>query len=72
MMLTASTHVAHIEDSMAPNASKAKQTAARSDGRKPLLVYLDPKLIQDLKVEALKRDTHVYLIVEQLLKARQE
>lgn len=42
----------------------------RPDGRRPLLVYLDPKIIQALKIEALEKDTHVYLLMEEILKAR--
>ncbi|WP_332714406.1 hypothetical protein [Pelagibacterium mangrovi] len=42
----------------------------RRDGRRPLLVYLDPKLIQALKVEALEKRTHVYLLMEDILKER--
>jgi hypothetical protein len=47
----------------------------RPDGRKPLLVYMSPELIQDLKLRAVREETHVYLLVEQALldaKARQE
>ena len=43
-------------------------TPARKDGRRPLLVYLDPALIKDLKKEALDRDVNVYELVEELLK----
>lgn len=57
---------------MANKETKSIKTAVRADGRRPLLVYLDPKVIHELKVEALRRDTHVYLIVEELLKERQE
>lgn len=41
----------------------------RPDGRKPLLVYLDPKLILELKREALEKDTHAYLLIEERLRA---
>jgi hypothetical protein len=41
----------------------------RPDGRKPLLVYLDPKLILALKREALEKDTHAYLLIEERLRA---
>ncbi len=47
-------------------------TKARPDGRKPLLLYIDPAVIQALKIEALGANTHAYLIVEKLLKQHQE
>ena len=37
----------------------------RKDGRKPLLVYLHPDLIKQLKRVALDRDTTAYEITEQ-------
>lgn len=40
----------------------------RDDGRRPLLVYLDPELILALKVRALQEGTHVYVVVEDILK----
>lgn len=43
-------------------------TPPRKDGRRPLLVYLDPSLIKNLKKEALDRDINVYELVEELLK----
>ena len=43
-------------------------TPPRKDGRRALLVYLDPSLIRDLKKEALDRDINVYELVEELLK----
>ena len=42
----------------------------RADGRRPLMIYLDPQLILELKREALEKDTHVYLLVEAALKER--
>jgi hypothetical protein len=44
------------------------ENRTREDGRKPLLVYLAPELIQKLKQQALDQDTHVYLIVEDLVR----
>lgn len=44
-------------------------TPPRKDGRRPLMVYLDPTLIKDLKKEALDRDINVYELVEELLKS---
>lgn len=35
-----------------------------------MLVYLDPKVIQALKMEALEKQTHVYLLLEEILKDR--
>ena len=55
---------------MAVKTTKPNSGVSRPDGRKPLLVYLEPKLIQDLKVEALQRETYVYLIIEELLRSR--
>ncbi|MHA6731825.1 hypothetical protein [Devosia sp. A369] len=43
-------------------------TPVRKDGRRPLLVYLDPTLIKDLKKDALDREVNVYELVEELLK----
>lgn len=37
----------------------------RADGRRQLLVYLDPELIKGLKRVALDEDVHVYEIVEE-------
>ncbi|WEJ56711.1 hypothetical protein [Devosia sp. FJ2-5-3] len=53
--------------------SKAETRSARerSDGRKPLLLYVDPDVIHALKIEALEKNTHAYLIVEELLKKHQ-
>lgn len=45
-------------------------TPPRKDGRRPLMVYLDPTLIKDLKKEALDRDINVYELVEEILKQR--
>lgn len=42
----------------------------RSDGRKAMLVYLDPALIRDLKQRALAEDTHAYVLVEQALREK--
>ena len=45
--------------------SVAKKPArARPDGRKPLLVYLPPDLIKELKKAALDDDRNAYEIVE--------
>jgi hypothetical protein len=44
--------------------------APRKDGRRALLVYLDPSLIRDLKKAALDRDINLYELVEELLKSQ--
>ena len=48
----------------------SQTSAGRRDGRRPMLVYLDPKVIQALKMEALEKQTHVYLLLEEILKDR--
>lgn len=42
-------------------------TRARVDGRRPLLVYLRPELIKDLKRTALDEDRTAYEITEDAL-----
>jgi len=55
--------------SVAPEtATSAVGRPLRKDGRRPLLVYLDPALIKELKKEALDRDINVYELVEEMLK----
>ena len=44
------------------------QASARKDGRKPLLVYLHPQLIKQLKKRALDQDTTAYELTEQALR----
>jgi hypothetical protein len=44
---------------------KTKVRVVRKDGRKPLLVYLRPDLIKQLKRVALDQDTTAYEITEQ-------
>jgi len=39
----------------------------RADGRRKFVVYLDPKLIQTIKIRALNEDRHAYELVEELL-----
>ena len=38
---------------------------ARADGRKSLLVYMEPSLIKELKITALNEDRNVYELVEE-------
>lgn len=40
----------------------------RKDGRKPLLVYLQPRIIKQLKRLALDQDTTAYELTEQALR----
>lgn len=47
-----------------PHTEK-KPSRERSDGRRTLLVYLDPAIIKDLKMAALDDDCNVYEIVEE-------
>lgn len=50
--------------------SDSQSSAKRPDGRRPSLVYLHPQVIQTLKIEALEKKTHAYLLQEEILKAR--
>lgn len=49
---------------------KSSEPKLRPDGRKQVLLYLDPKLILELKRRALDEDTHLYELVEQMLSAK--
>ena len=42
----------------------------RSDGRRSLLLYMDPQLILTLKRRALEEDRPLYELVEELLNAK--
>lgn len=46
-------------------SSRDKKSAARSDGRKTLLVYMNAGLIKELKKAALDDEKNVYEIVEE-------
>lgn len=46
----------------------AKASSRRGDGRLPLMVYLEPKLIQDLKGLALEENAYAYELVEQAVR----
>lgn len=54
-----------MEDDEKPSRSKA----VRKDGRRPLLVYLPPDLIRDVKKAAVDCDRHVYEIAEDAIAA---
>lgn len=41
----------------------------REDGRRQLLVYLDPRVIKDVKKAAVEQDRPVYEIAEEALSA---
>lgn len=43
----------------------AKAGSRRPDGRIPLLVYLPPILVHDLKAAALAENVHAYALVEE-------
>jgi len=45
-----------------------KQIRARTDGRKSLLVYMDEKLIKELKKVAVDDDRNAYEIVEEAMR----
>ena len=47
---------------------KSTEPKPRADGRRQLLVYLDPELILTLKRQALDENTHLYLLIERILK----
>lgn len=40
----------------------------RTDGRKAMLTYLDPKLIIAVKTQALTEGVHAYELIERILK----
>jgi len=51
-----------------PKATHDKKSdEKRKDGRRPLLVYLKPDIIKRLKVAALDRSTHAYLVAEEAI-----
>ena len=55
---------------MASEQSGSKRTArTRADGRRPLLVYLDPEIIKQLKKAALDEDKPAYEITEEAVRA---
>ena len=50
---------------MARSQTGPKPIRVRKDGRRQLLVYLDPELIKTLKKTAVDRDVNVYDIVDE-------
>lgn len=48
-----------------PKTKSKKDVAGRTDGRKPLLVYMAPDTIRELKKAALDADRNAYEIVEE-------
>ena len=49
---------------------KTPENKPRPDGRRALLLYLDPKVIFALKQKALEMDRPAYMLVEELLSER--
>lgn len=47
--------------------SERPERPERSDGRRKFVVYLDPKLIQAIKIRALSEERHAFELVEELL-----
>jgi hypothetical protein len=45
-----------------------RMTRARPDGRRPLMVYLDPGVIKELKKAALDEDRTAYEITEEAVR----
>lgn len=50
-----------------PKMKQDPEQPERKDGRKKFVVYLNPKLIQQLKMKALQEDRHAYEVVEEIL-----
>lgn len=44
--------------------------SGRTDGRKAMLTYLDPKIIKAVKMQALSEGQHAYELIERILKDR--
>jgi hypothetical protein len=51
-----------------PTSSPEKTARTRPDGRRPLLVYLDPRVIKQLKKAALDEDRTAYEITEEAVR----
>jgi len=51
-----------------PAPAKQGSSRDRSDGRRPLLVYMEPDLVKNLKKIALDEDRTAYEIVEEAVK----
>jgi hypothetical protein len=49
---------------MAAKSGK-RDSRGRADGRRPLLVYMQPEMVKDLKKAALDEDRNAYEIVEE-------
>ncbi|MDA9538079.1 hypothetical protein ACM41_18325 [Bradyrhizobium sp. CCBAU 21362] len=52
----------------AEGLKKTSRSGDRADGRKQLLVYMEPTLVRELKKAALDRDVAAFEIVEQAVK----
>jgi len=45
--------------------SDKEPSRARADGRRPLLVYMQPEIVKNLKISALDEERSAYEIVEE-------
>lgn len=50
---------------MAKDTGKSKAAKPRDDGRRAILLYMSPKVIKDVKREALEADRTAYECVEE-------
>lgn len=53
---------------MAKGSGPKAKSRARPDGRRSMLVYLDPKVIKQLKKAALDEDRNAYEITEEAVR----
>jgi len=51
-------------------ARTAEASQPRKDGRKQLLVYLNPDLLKEVKIRAVQQDRSAYEVVEDALRAQ--
>ena len=53
---------------MAKPREEASAVRARSDGRRQVLIYMDPEVIKDLKRAALDEDRPAYELAEEVIR----
>jgi hypothetical protein len=53
---------------VAKSREEASAARTRSDGRRQLLIYLDPELIRDLKRAAIDEDRPAYELAEEAIR----